>query len=159
MVRVLIVCMGNICRSPMAEGVLRRMVDEAGLGESITVASAGTHSYHVGSAPDERGQQAALQRGVDLGAIRAKQVAPEDLDTFDYLLAMDRNNYRHLLSCCAKSEHRKKIHLFMEYAPELSEPEVPDPYYGGINGFERVMDLIEEASRGFLVHLRAQHGL
>ncbi len=159
MVRVLMICMGNICRSPMAEGVLRQMVCASNLSDRVYVESAGTHSYHVGLAPDERSQRAASRRGVDLQSIRARRVIPEDLDSFDYLLVMDRENYRELLSLCWKPEHRKKITLFMEYARELSEREIPDPSYGGASGFERVLDLIEEASQGLLAHIRAKHSL
>ncbi len=154
--RVLMVCMGNICRSPMAEGVFRSMLQEASLLERVYVESAGTHSYHVGLEPDVRSQQAALRRGVDISGLRARQVTAEDLDSFDLLLAMDRSNYRHLLGLCSRPEHRGKIKLFMEYAPQLSDREIPDPYYGGPGGFERVLDLVEEASRGLLAQIQLQ---
>ncbi len=159
MVKVLLVCMGNICRSPMAEGVLRHRLKESGLDAEVMVDSAGTHSYHVGSKPDRRGQQAAARRGVDLSAIRARRVAPEDLETFHYILAMDRDNYQELLSLSSLSEHREKINLFMQYASGLTEQEVPDPYYGGLDGFDRVMDMVEEAAQGLIQQLRKRYRL
>ena len=157
MVKILLVCMGNICRSPMAEGVLRSLLAQSGLTAEVFVDSAGTHAYHVGSPPDRRGQEAAARRGVDLSAIRARQIAPEDLQTFDYILAMDRDNQRLLLDLSGIPEERKKIRLFMDYAPTLPEQEVPDPYYGGLQGFERVMDLIEDAAQGLMQQLRERH--
>lgn len=157
MVKVLFVCMGNICRSPMAEGVFRRMLEEAGLVERIYVDSAGTHSYHIGAPPDTRSQATALRRGVDLRNIRARQVEVTDFAEFDYVLAMDRDNFASLLAVCRDLERRQCIQLFMDFAPDLPEREVPDPYYGGPNGFERVMDLIERASQGLLTHIRERH--
>lgn len=159
MVKVLMVCMGNICRSPMAEGVFRRLVEDVGLAEKIFVDSAGTHSYHVGAPPDQRGQSIALRRGVDLATIRARRVEPEDIESFDYILAMDENNYEFLMDLCSTPEHQEKIRLFMEYAKELPEREVPDPYYGGLKGFERVMDLVEQSSEGLLRHIRDRYRL
>lgn len=155
--RVLFVCMGNICRSPMAEGILRRMLEDAGLAGKVYVASAGTHSFHTGCAPDRRGQEIARRRGVELKAIRARQVEREDLEHFDYVLAMDRDNYEYLLSLSENAELRGKIQLLMDYAPALPEREVPDPYYGGLSGFERVMDLMEEATYGLLLHIRERY--
>lgn len=157
MVRVLFVCMGNICRSPVAEGVFRRMLESAGLASKVYVDSAGTHSYHVGAPPDPRSQATALRRGVDLRDLRARRVTVADFAEFDYVLAMDRDNFEHLLALCGQSPLRNRIQLFMEYAPALPEQEVPDPYYGGPNGFERVMDLIEEAAEGLLVNVRQRY--
>jgi protein-tyrosine phosphatase len=152
--KILFVCMGNICRSPMAEGAFRRMLEDVGLADKIYIDSAGTHSYHEGSTPDMRGQAVAQSRGVDLKAIRARRIVDADFATFDYLLAMDRDNYEYLLTLCRQPEHREKIQLFLDYAPGLAEREVPDPYYGGLSGFERVMDLVEEGAEGLLLHIR-----
>ena len=154
---VLFVCMGNICRSPTAEGVFRHVVTEAGLADAIRIDSAGTHAYHVGEAPDRRSQAAAARRGYSLDAIRARRVEAADLATFDYVLAMDRLNLVTLESMLT-AEHRSQLGLFLPYAPGIGE-EVPDPYYGGAAGFERVLDLVEEASRALLEALRARHGL
>lgn len=157
MVKVLFVCMGNICRSPVAEAVFRRLLEDAGLTDKVFVDSAGTHSYHAGSAPDKRSQAAALHRGLDLSALRARRVTEEDFEIFDYLLAMDLDNYEHLLALCAEPERRDKIRLLMDYAPGLRVREVPDPYYGGMSGFERVMDLVEEAAQGLMLHIRERY--
>lgn len=151
---VLVVCTGNICRSPTADGVLRRLVREAGLGHLVEVDSAGTHDYHVGEAPDERAQGHARRRGYELGELRARQVKASDFERFDLILAMDRGHLA-LLGRAAPSEHRHKLRLFMEFADGWSETEVPDPYYGGDAGFERVLDMIEAGARGVLAELRA----
>lgn len=153
-VKVLFVCMGNICRSPMAEGTFRHKLADAGLVDKIHVDSAGTHSFHVKAPPDKRGRETAARRGVDISAIRARQVQVEDFAGFDYLLAMDHDNYRYLSELCPESEWQEKIHLLMDYAPDLPEDEVPDPYYGNMGGFERVMDLLETACQGLLSHIR-----
>lgn len=157
MVRVLFVCMGNICRSPVAEGVFQRMLEGAGLADKVYVDSAGTHSYHAGAPPDARSQATAFRRGVDLRGIRARRVTVTDFTEFDYVLAMDRDNFEHLLALCGEPELRRRIQLLMDYAPDLPEREVPDPYYGGPNGFERVMDLIEVAAEGLLVGIRERY--
>jgi protein-tyrosine phosphatase len=140
--------MGNICRSPTAEGVFRHLVAEAGLDAMIQVDSAGTHAYHVGEPPDRRAKAAAERRGFSLDKIRARRVSGADFDRFDYLLAMDRDNLA-LLRELADPEHHDKIRLFLEFA-DGHELEVPDPYYGGTAGFERVLDLVEEASRALV---------
>lgn len=158
-VRVLFVCMGNICRSPVAEGVFRRMLEGAGLSERVYVDSAGTHSYHIGAPPDTRSQATALRRGVNLRHLRARQVTVADFAEFDYLLAMDRDNFEHLLELCQDSALRNRVRLFLDFAPHLPEREVPDPYYGGPGGFDRVMDLVEEAAQGLLAHICEQHRL
>jgi len=158
MVKVLMVCMGNICRSPMAEGVFRRLLEEAGLADQVDVDSAGTHAdYHPDSPPDHRGQATALRRGVDLSGIRARRVTVADFAEFDHVLAMDRQNFADLQATCRNAELQRRIQLFLDFAPDQPVREVPDPYYGGPDGFEQVMDLIEAAAQGFLVHLCEQH--
>lgn len=147
-INVLFVCMGNICRSPTAEGVFRHYVEEAGLSDRIDVGSAGTHAYHVGSPPDQRAQAAAERRGISLVDIRAQRISDDDFEEFDYIVAMDNDN-RELLLEQAPDEHRSKVHLLLSFASG-DETEVPDPYYGGPTGFERVLDLVEAASRGLL---------
>ena len=150
---VLFVCMGNICRSPTAEGVFRHHVAEAGLDAQIKTDSAGTHAYHVGEPADRRAHAAAARRGFSLDGIRARRVADEDFDRFDYILAMDELNLVTLKER-APRESDSKVRLFLEFAESLRENEVPDPYYGGSSGFERVLDLVEEASQGLLETLR-----
>lgn len=148
-IRVLFVCMGNICRSPTAHGVFRHLVQERRLHDQIEIESAGTHAYHVGEPPDKRAQNTATQRGIDLSDLRARAVSAKDFDVFDYILAMDRQNYSALLNQCP--EHaREKVRLFLSFAPQLNRLEVPDPYYGGIKGFEYVFDMVEHAARGLL---------
>jgi protein-tyrosine phosphatase len=156
MVRVLFVCMGNICRSPTAQGVFEKLVESHGLASRILIDSAGTHAYHVGEPPDKRAMQAARKRGIELGGQRARRVGPADFGEFDYVLAMDRSNLEDLMTICPPA-HRSKLHLFLTFAAGADEDEVPDPYYGGLTGFERVLDLIEQASRGLLAEIRQQH--
>lgn len=155
-IRVLMVCMGNICRSPLAHGRFEHLVKEAGLGAHITVDSAGTHAYHVGEPPDRRSQQTALRRGIDISGQRARKVSLSDFEVFDYLLAMDSDNQAILMSL-APPEHRHKVRLILEFAHELNEREVPDPYYGGQSGFEGVYDLIDAASQGLLEEIKKRH--
>ena len=152
-VRVLFVCMGNICRSPTAEGVFKGLVEQAGLSASIISDSAGTHDYHVGDPPDPRSQRSAGKRGYDLRGLRARQVNRQDFDDFDYVLAMDETNLRLLRDLCPPRQAHK-LRLFMEFGDETQPREVPDPYYGGPQGFERVLDLVEQSARGLLDHLR-----
>jgi protein-tyrosine phosphatase len=147
-VSVLFVCMGNICRSPTAEGVFRHMVAEAGLSDRIVTDSAGTHAYHVGEPPDRRATAAAERRGVTLDGILARRVSDEDFERFHHIIAMDEDNLERLRTQ-APAEHHAKLRLFLEFSSS-GEREVPDPYYGGTAGFERVLDLVEEASRGLL---------
>jgi protein-tyrosine phosphatase len=153
LIRVLFVCMGNICRSPTAHGVFESLVQRSGLAHRIEVDSAGTHAYHVGEPPDARSQQVAKGRGVDLSGQRARRVQPDDFRHFDYLVAMDRDNYRELQRICPAGLENK-LRLFMEFAPESGVQEVPDPYYGGSGGFERVFRMVEEAADGLLEKLR-----
>ncbi len=148
-VKVLFVCMGNICRSPTAHGVFRHLVVEAGLATRIEIDSAGTHAYHTGEPPDERARETARARGIDIGDLRARRAGPEDFVYFDYILAMDQDNYHSLSRICPQGMERK-IGLFMDYAPEFRVREVPDPYYGGQRGFDQVFDMVEAAARGLL---------
>ena len=157
-VSVLFVCMGNICRSPTAQGVFARLVEEYRLSDVIEIDSAGTHAYHIGERPDERASAAALKRGIDLSSQQARRVSPDDFERFDYVLAMDRGNYEILEANCP-SGFESRLRLFLDFAPDLEAREVPDPYYGGRSGFERVLDLIEQASEGLLADIRQQHGL
>lgn len=147
-VSVLFVCMGNICRSPTAEGVFRHFVQEAGLADRIKIDSAGTHAYHTGEPADRRASAAAERRGYSLADIRARRVQAEDFENFNYIVAMDRLNHVTLIDR-ADAEHHDKIRLFLEFS-SAEEDDVPDPYYGGAAGFDRVLDLVEEASRGLL---------
>ena len=151
--RVLFVCMGNICRSPTAEGVFRETLRTRAPDLNVHVDSAGTHAYHVGEPPDHRSCRAAARRGIDLSGQRARRVATADFSAFDLVLAMDEDNHR-VLSAMCPPEYRSRIRLFLEFAPEAGRRAVPDPYYGGATGFEHVLDLVEEASLGLLAHLQ-----
>ncbi len=157
-ISVLFVCMGNICRSPTAEGVFRKVVSDAELHDDILVASAGTHAYHVNEPPDRRARAAAESRGFPLDNIRARCVSSDDYERFEYILAMDEDNLLALKEG-APEQYRHKVRLFLEFAESRREMEVPDPYYGGAAGFERVLDLVEEASQGLLETLRRENGL
>jgi len=150
---VVFVCTGNICRSPTAEGVSRKMIEAAGLSDKIIVDSAGTHGYHVGEPPDLRTQEAAARRGYDLSALRARKFVREDFRRFNLVLAMDRDNHA-LLSLMAGAAGKPKLQMMMQYARRFKEQDVPDPYYGGPSGFERVLDMIEDAVQGLLDSLR-----
>ena len=147
-------CLGNICRSPTAEGVFRRHVEEAGLQDRIIIDSAGTGDYHVGEPPDPRARAAALRRGYDLSGLRARQVGRKDFAEFDYVLAMDEENLRALARWCPM-EHVHKLRLMTEFCPTGACP-VPDPYAGGSQGFEVVLDMVEDSAQGLLRHLRRQ---
>lgn len=157
-VKVLFVCMGNICRSPTAEAVFRRYVEQAELAAHIHIDSAGTHDYHIGAAPDPRTQQAARQRGYDMSKLRGRQVEAADFARFDYVLAMDMANLSILERLCPH-DAQSHLGLFLEFAARHVEREVPDPYYGGADGFERVLDMVEDAAAGLLQHIRRQHTL
>jgi len=152
-IKVLFVCMGNICRSPTAEGVFAKLIKEQDLEAYFVIDSAGTHAYHIGEPPDLRAQHAALERDVEINHLRARKVIMADFEDFDYLLAMDDDNYAVLMEA-SPEEYKDKISYFLDYAPHLKTREVPDPYYGGKYGFERVLDLIEVASEGFLSNLQ-----
>lgn len=151
-IKVLFICMGNICRSPTAHGVFREMVKAKGFQRSIHVDSAGTHAYHIGKSPDPRSVQAAHERGIDLHDLKARQLDDYDFEEFDYLLVADKDNYYLTLESCPK-EHRHKIKFILDFATRTSLKEVPDPYYGQGNGFERVLDLIEDACEGLMLEL------
>lgn len=154
-VSVLFVCMGNICRSPTAEGVFRKVVADAGMSEWVRIESAGTHAFHSGAAPDHRAQAAAERRGVVLHGIRARRVSDEDFEIFDYILVMDKDNLEELRQRVPEG-HRRKVHLFLEFAGGSQVMEVPDPYYGGAAGFELVLDLVEQASQRLLERIRRE---
>ncbi|MAQ02340.1 MAG: low molecular weight phosphotyrosine protein phosphatase [Gammaproteobacteria bacterium] len=147
---VLFVCLGNICRSPTAEAVFRHKADEAGL--KLTIDSAGTHGYHIGSAPDKRSQAAGQERGYSFKGLKCRRVSDTDFETFDLILAMDQSNLENLREM-SDPEHHHKIRLMLDFAGYENE-EVPDPYYGGKKGFELVLGLIEEASDGLIKALR-----
>jgi protein-tyrosine phosphatase len=156
--RVLMVCMGNICRSPTAEGVLRAKLQAAGLHGHVEVDSAGTHGYHVREAPDARAQRHAAQRGYDLSALRARRVSAEDFERFHHVLAMDEDNIAFLREM-APPGSPAQLALLMSYARQPAAPrEVPDPYYGAAEGFERVLDLVEDACDGLVDRLQRAPG-
>ncbi len=154
MKRVLFVCTGNICRSPTAEGVFRHFAEDAGFGAMIVSASAGTHGYHIGEAPDPRTVAAAKRRGFDLSAQRAQKVRAEDFQTYDLILAMDRGHLAHL-EALRPNGAKAEVRLFLDYHPESAFKDVPDPYYGGPDGFEHVLDMIEQASKALLGQMSA----
>jgi len=156
MIHVLFVCLGNICRSPTAEGVFRHLVEREGLGDAVTIDSGGTAAYHVGQPPDRRSQAAAHLRGIDLSRQRARQVTREDIEAFDYVLAMDAENHANLLAISTPG-NRHKVRLFLDFAPGPPGKSVPDPYYGQGNGFETVLDMIEVAAAGLLDDIRDKH--
>jgi len=145
--------MGNICRSPTAEGVFRHKVEQANLHDQISIDSAGTHAYHVGNPPDGRAASAALKRDIDLSKQRARRVSVDDFTEFDYVIAMDESNKEDLLSICPTG-YEDRVHLFLEFG-DSNESEVPDPYYGQGRGFEIVLNLVEDASEGLLTQLRS----
>ena len=157
-VRVLFVCMGNICRSPTAEGVFRKLHREQAPEFDIQVESAGTHAYHIGEPPDPRSYAAARQRGVDISGHRGRQATFQDFHDFDYVIAMDSDNLRRLQALRPKGS-RAELRLLLEYVPQAGALDVPDPYYGGTGGFERVLDLVEQGSRGLLEDIRKHHKL
>jgi len=150
---VLFVCTGNICRSPTAEAIFRKLAADAGMAGAVTADSAGTHAYHVGEPPDLRAQAAAAKRGYDLSALRARRIEGADLKRSDLILAMDQDHYA-ILARMAGSSAGHKLKMMMSYARRFEEREVPDPYYGGPQGFERVLDLLEDAASGLLESLR-----
>ena len=158
MIRILFVCTGNICRSPTAEGVFRDLVDTRDLADRFAIDSAGMIGYHVGEPPDPRSVRMARDRGVDLSGQRARKIHEGDFEDFDYLLAMDRSHYEDMLSM-APERHRDKIHLFLSFCEDAATEDVPDPYYGGSDGFVHTFDLITSGADAFLNHVRGEHGL
>lgn len=154
-IKVLFVCMGNICRSPTAEGVFRHFLREKNLEDRVEVDSAGTHGYHAGEAPDQRTQRAAAVRGYDLSEMRARKVAAQDLTYFDQILAMDRNNLDVLKRICPPEKH-DRLGLLMSYSKSFDDDEVPDPYYGLGHGFDLVLDMIEDAAQGLVESIEQQ---
>ena len=153
MTRVLFVCMGNICRSPTAQGVFRKMVVDAGLENCVIIESAGTHAYHVGEPPDARAQQAAKRRGYEIADLRARQITQDDFRTFDLILAMDWENLALMQQQCPRA-YKHKLHLLMRFAGEHDAATVPDPYYGGPEGFNTVLDYVEDACQGLIEVVR-----
>ena len=145
--------MGNICRSPVAQGVLEGIVRRENLEDEVYVDSAGTGNWHAGQPPDERAMESARSRGLDISRLRARQVTPEDCRTFDYVLTMDEENYRAVSSLCGGNA---VVRPFLDFATGSPEREVPDPYFGGPDGFERVLDLVEEASEGLIEDIRSR---
>lgn len=154
---VLFVCMGNICRSPSAHGMVRHHLQQRYAQWPVRLDSAGTHGYHIGDPPDQRSIAAAARRGITLDDLRARQVEAEDFHSFDLVLAMDEQNL-HALRQLRPDNARAELQLFLEFAPSLDVREVPDPYYGGANGFEHVLDLIEQASEGLLAQIAGRLG-
>jgi protein-tyrosine phosphatase len=154
-VAILLVCTGNICRSPTAEGVMRHKARRRGLEDRVRIASAGTHGYHVGESPDPRAIEHASRRGYDISEQRAAQVAREDFDTFEYILAMDEGHL-HLLQARQPKGSRARVHLFLDASRQWKGDDVPDPYYGGADGFEQVLDMVEEAADGWLDRIEAE---
>jgi len=152
---ILFVCMGNICRSPTAEGIFRHIVEQQGLSDSFTLDSAGTHAYHVGAPPDHRAQETAESRGIDLSDLRGRKVTVNDFETFDYVLAMDKDNLNSLKDLYPSAKD-SQLKLFLDFASDLNFDEVPDPYYGGTKGFEKVFDMLENASKGLINHIKEE---
>jgi len=157
MVKVLFVCLGNICRSPTAEGIFRDLVERHGLGREIATDSAGTGDWHVGQPPDSHAQAEALKRSIDISRLRARQVCVDDFRDFDHMIAMDRRNYA-ALDALRPAGARVQLKLLLEFAPALGRLDVPDPYYGGAGGFARVIDMIELAARGLFTAVRTDSG-
>ena len=156
-IRVLFVCMGNICRSPTAHGVFKKLVESEGLSESIQVDSAGTHSYHIGSPPDLRSQATAQDRGIDLSGLQARRFVSRDFVEFDYLLAMDNENLTNMLAI-KPDDASAKAELMLAYSERFEQGEIPDPYWG-YDGFDLVFDMIEDASQGLLKQIRERHAI
>jgi protein-tyrosine phosphatase len=159
MLRICFVCLGNICRSPTAEGVMQHLIEQAGLADRIELDSAGTGAYHVGEKPDRRSAGAALRRGIQLRGC-ARQFERSDFDDFDYVVAMDSSNHRDLLALCRSADDRGKVSLLRDFDPASPRgASVPDPYFGGERGFDEVLDICQAACEHLLARLRREHGL
>lgn len=157
MIKVLFVCLGNICRSPLGEGVFRHLVTEQGLGDRFLIDSAGTGNWHIGAPPHADSQRVARERGMDISDQRARQITPLDLREFDYLIAMDTSNKEGILALDPNGRYAEKVKLMLEYHPTCGIQDVPDPYFGGPEGFYPVLDMIEEASRNLLAEILRDH--
>ncbi|MEG4938954.1 low molecular weight protein-tyrosine-phosphatase [Microcoleus sp. F4-D5] len=156
--KLLFVCLGNICRSPSAENIMNHLIEQAGLSDRITCDSAGTASYHVGSPPDRRMALAARKRNIELLG-EARQFTRKDFENFDLILAMDRDNYRNILALDATGKYKDKVRLMCDFCQKYDLKEVPDPYYGGPEGFDRVIDLLHDAQAGLLEYVINQENL
>ncbi len=159
MIRVVFVCLGNICRSPTAEGVFRDLVIKNNLQSKIVCESRGTGPWHVGEPPDPRSQSCALQNGVDLSSLRGRQFSTYDFEVFDYILVMDESNYKDVLRQAGTEDDEKKVGYLLKYAQKPRGLNVPDPYQGGPEGFQSVFRMIEESAQGLLQHLKKEHQL
>lgn len=157
-IRILFVCLGNICRSPLAEGLFRHHVEEAGLGDKIEIDSAGTGNWHVGKPPDPRMIATALERGLDIRHQRARQLRPRDLHDHDLVIVMDRENLANVRAIAGEADASHVV-LFRDFDPQPGSGEVPDPYYGGEEGFHEVYEIVDRTSRALLAHLRKEHGI
>lgn len=156
MVKVLFVCFGNVCRSPMAQGIFTRLLEREGLVGQVEIQSAGTHAYHLNASPDPRACRVMARHGIDIRHIKSRRLVPEDFEHFDYLIAMDEQNYRFLAENCPAG-YEVRLKRFMEYAPDFHATEVPDPYYGPEWWFDRVIDMLEAAAEGLIADLRRKH--
>lgn len=159
MIKVLFVCLGNICRSPLGEGMFQQIVSESGLADHFHVDSAGTGNWHIGAPPHADSQRVALERGVDISAQRARQITPLDLRDFDYLIAMDTSNREGILALDPHGRFAHKVSLMLDHHPTIGMKDVPDPYFGGPDGFYPVLDMITEASRNLLERIVSERGL
>ncbi|MNX99863.1 Low molecular weight protein-tyrosine-phosphatase YfkJ [compost metagenome] len=159
MIKVIFVCLGNICRSPLGEGIFRHLVQDAGLADRFEIDSAGTGNWHAGKPPHHGSQRVAKERGLDISGQRARQIQIEDLDDYDYVVAMDTQNFTDIRDLDPLRKTSAQVVRMMDFAPARGLTDVPDPYFGGPEGFDHVYDLVEEASRGLLEHIARAHGL